>query len=78
MQVTGPANWANLAVAEKSRARHRAEDLRERRGVVIWHSEKTLPAPIAGKNERGERNAAFHSIGPRQFEQIGMSGNLVP
>ena len=62
VQVTGVADRADFAIAEKSRARNRAENFRERRGIVIGHAEEAMTAAVAGKDKRSKRLTARRSL----------------
>src|SRR5476651_730098 len=54
MQKGVRADRADLPVAEKSRQRPGSENFRDQAGVMIRNAEESLPAAVAGKEQRGK------------------------
>src|SRR5438309_2176505 len=77
MQITRVANRPDLAIAEKSGARHWTKNIGEGGRVVVGDAKEILSAPVAGENERGKRLAAFQPIQLCELDQIVMGGDSV-
>ena len=78
MQVARVPDRTNFAVAEKTRARHWAENFRKGGSVVVGNAEKAVPAPVAGKDKRRKWLAAWQPVDFRELHQVGVRGDLVP
>ena len=77
MQVTRLPDRADLAVAEKSGARERPEDFRERVRVVVGYAEKIPTAAVAGKDERGKGLTRARALALREIDEVVVRRELV-
>jgi len=77
VQITGPADRPDLAIAKETCRRDVAENFREGRGVVIRHAKKAMAAAVAGKEKRRKRRAALEAVHLGQFDEVVVGGDLV-